>query len=149
MGWLSQQFTETKEKLVMLLEDIKENQNPKAYFWLLFFSLLYGIIHAIGPGHGKSLKVTREESKKLQMILDENLRANGIEYLLEQPIDITDYKKFAEELAKEGQHNPLDKAKAIIKANEEKNPALALELSELLERKHSKEIVALLVKTYA
>ena len=61
-------------------------------------------------------------------------------------------------MAKEGQHNPLDKAKAIIKANEEKNPALALELSELLERKlidaklerkHSKEIVALLVKTYA
>ena len=80
-------------------------------------------------------KVTREDSKKLQMILDEHLRANGIEYLLEQPIDITDYKKFAEALAKEGQHKPLDKAKAIIKANEEKNPALALELSELLERK--------------
>jgi len=75
--------------------------------------------------------ITREESKKLQMILDEHLRANGIEYLLEEPIDITDYKK----LAKEGQHNPFDKAKAIIKANEEKNPALALELSELIERK--------------
>ncbi len=80
-------------------------------------------------------RVTREDSKKLQMMLDEHLRANGIEYLLSQPIDITDYKKFAEELAKEGKHNPLDKAKAIIKANEEKNPALALELSELLERK--------------
>jgi len=79
--------------------------------------------------------ITREESKKLQMILDEHLRANGIEYLLEEPIDITDYKKFSEELAKEGQHNPFDKAKAIIKANEEKNPALALELSELIERK--------------
>ena len=80
-------------------------------------------------------RVTCEEGKKLQMILDEHLRANGIEYLLEKPIDITDYKKFAEELAKEGKHTPLDKAKAIIKANEEKNPALALELSELLERK--------------
>ena len=55
LGWLSQQLTQTKEKLVSLLEDIKENQSPKAYFWLLFFSLLYGIIHAIGPGHGKSL----------------------------------------------------------------------------------------------
>ena len=80
-------------------------------------------------------RITREESKRLQMILDEHLRANGIEYLLEEPIDITDYKRFAEELAKEGQHNPLDKAKAIIKANEEKNPELFLELSELLERK--------------
>jgi len=80
-------------------------------------------------------RVTREDSKKLQMILDEHLKANGIEYLLEEAIDITDYKKFQEEIFKEGQHNPLDKAKAIIKANEEKNPALALELSELLERK--------------
>ncbi|CAA6808537.1 MAG: Nickel/cobalt efflux system [uncultured Sulfurovum sp.] len=55
LGWLSQQLIQTKEKLITLLEEIKENQSPKAYFWLLFFSLLYGIIHAIGPGHGKSL----------------------------------------------------------------------------------------------
>ena len=80
-------------------------------------------------------KITREDSKKLQMIIDEHLRANGIEYLLREPIDITDYKKFQEELTREGKHNPLDKAKAIIKANEEENPELALELSELLERK--------------
>jgi type I restriction enzyme, R subunit len=80
-------------------------------------------------------KITREDSKKLQMILDEHLRANGIEYLLEAPIDITDYKQFQAELTKEGKHNPLDKAKAIVKANKEENPELALELSELLERK--------------
>jgi type I restriction enzyme, R subunit len=80
-------------------------------------------------------KITREDSKKLQMILDEHLRANGIEYLLEEAIDITDYKKFQEALTREGKHNPLDKAKAIIKANEEDNPELALELSELLEKK--------------
>ena len=80
-------------------------------------------------------KITRDDSKKLQMILDEHLRANGIEYLLEKPIDITDYKQFQAELVKEGKHNPLDKAKAIIKANEEDNPQLALELSELVERK--------------
>lgn len=80
-------------------------------------------------------KITREDSKKLQMILDEHLRANGIEYLLEEAIDITDYKKFQEELTREGKHNPLDKAKAIIKANKEENPELALELSELLEKR--------------
>lgn len=80
-------------------------------------------------------KITREDSKKLQMIIDEHLRANGIEYLLQKPIDITDYKQFQAELTREGKHNPLDKAKAIIKANEDENPALALELSELLERK--------------
>lgn len=80
-------------------------------------------------------KITREDSKKLQMILDEHLRANGIEYLLEAPIDITDYKKIREELGKVGGHNPFDKLKAIIIGKKEDNPELALELSELLERK--------------
>lgn len=55
LGWLSVQLKETKERLIHLLEDIKENQNISSYFWLLLFSLLYGMIHALGPGHGKSL----------------------------------------------------------------------------------------------
>jgi len=80
-------------------------------------------------------KITREDSKKLQTLLDKHLKTNGIEYLLQEPIDITDYKKFEEELTKESIHNPFDKAKAIIKANESSNPELALELSELLERR--------------
>jgi len=79
-------------------------------------------------------KITREDSKKLQMIIDEHLRAKGIEYLLSEPIDISDYQKFRQELEKEGSHTPLDKAKAIIKANEKDHPELALELSELLEK---------------
>lgn len=55
LGWMAEQLETTKNKLVSLLEDIKANQNPSSYFWLLLFSLLYGIIHAMGPGHGKSL----------------------------------------------------------------------------------------------
>ena len=55
LAWLSEKLKETKERLVTLLEDIQENQSVSSYFWLLFFSLLYGIIHALGPGHGKSL----------------------------------------------------------------------------------------------
>ena len=83
----------------------------------------------------KNEKITKEDSIKLQMIIDEHLRANGIEYLLEKAIDITDYKKFSKELKKEGSHNPFDKAKAIIKANEDEYPELAVDLSELLEKK--------------
>ena len=79
-------------------------------------------------------KITKEESRKLQRIIDEHLRSRGIEYLLEEPIDISDYKRFRQELEKEGSHTPLDKAKAIIKANEKEHPELALELSELLEK---------------
>ncbi len=79
-------------------------------------------------------KITKEESRKLQMIIDEHLRSKGIEYLLDEPVDISDYRQFRDELTKAGSHSPLDKAKAIIKANEKEHPELALELSELLEK---------------
>ncbi|HFU77659.1 MAG TPA: hypothetical protein ENK68_04060 [Epsilonproteobacteria bacterium] len=38
-----------------ILQDIKKNNTVTSYFWLLFFSFVYGILHAIGPGHGKTL----------------------------------------------------------------------------------------------
>lgn len=128
---------DVKDKFKELLKDFNQSMNivlPDAfasrydYDFKLFNELKLMV-------RDEKEKTTREDSKKLQMIIDEHLRANGIEYLLEKPIDITDYKKFKAELIKEGKHNPLDKAKAIIKANEENNPELALELSELLERK--------------
>ena len=126
-----------KDKFRELVSDFNKSMNivlPNAfasqydYDFKLFNELKYMV-------RDPKEKITREDSKKLQMILDEHLRASGIEYLLQEPIDITDYKKFAEALAQDGQHNPFDKAKAIIKANSEKNPALSLELSELVERK--------------
>jgi len=52
---LSSKLTQLKIKLKALLEDIKETNNILSYLWLLIFSFLYGILHAIGPGHGKSL----------------------------------------------------------------------------------------------
>jgi nickel/cobalt exporter len=48
-------LTEYKNKIKDMLKDIKENHSVGSYFWLLFFSLVYGILHAIGPGHGKTL----------------------------------------------------------------------------------------------
>ena len=52
---LSEELTEIKNSLKEILKDIKENNGTLSYIWLLFFSFLYGIVHAIGPGHGKSL----------------------------------------------------------------------------------------------
>jgi len=52
---LGENLTQLKKDLEVLLKDIKETNNIFAYFWLLLFSFLYGILHAIGPGHGKSL----------------------------------------------------------------------------------------------
>ncbi|MGB5867112.1 MAG: hypothetical protein WBG69_04465 [Arcobacteraceae bacterium] len=55
MGFLSQKLNTLKEKLKITLKEIKQNNSISSYIWLLVFSFLYGILHAIGPGHGKSL----------------------------------------------------------------------------------------------
>jgi len=52
---LKNQLDKIKKDLKDILKNIKETNNILSYLWLLFFSFLYGIIHAIGPGHGKSL----------------------------------------------------------------------------------------------
>ena len=38
-----------------LFESIKDEKNPLTYMLLLFFAYIYGAIHALGPGHGKTL----------------------------------------------------------------------------------------------
>ncbi len=45
-------------KIKQNLEQIKNENSTIATIWLLFFSFLYGLIHALGPGHGKSLVAT-------------------------------------------------------------------------------------------
>jgi len=43
------------EKLVELSKKAKED--PQKVFLLLFFAFIYGVIHAVGPGHGKVFSV--------------------------------------------------------------------------------------------
>lgn len=49
--WLSQ----TTSKIRSLLLDIKYKESWGAFISLLLFSFVYGVIHALGPGHGKAL----------------------------------------------------------------------------------------------
>lgn len=42
-------------KVKTLFESIKDETNPLTYLALLFFAYIYGLIHALGPGHGKTL----------------------------------------------------------------------------------------------
>ena len=42
-------------KIKSLFESIKDKKNPLTYMLLLFFAYIYGLIHALGPGHGKTL----------------------------------------------------------------------------------------------
>ena len=55
LGMLTVAMDDIKERVLDLVEDIVLNESASAYMWLLFFSFVYGIIHALGPGHGKSL----------------------------------------------------------------------------------------------
>lgn len=57
-------FQETKQsnlleqsilKIKDLFSSIKDQSNPLTYITLLIFAYLYGLIHALGPGHGKTL----------------------------------------------------------------------------------------------
>lgn len=43
------------DKIKSLFESIKDEKNPLTYLFLLFFAYIYGVIHALGPGHGKTL----------------------------------------------------------------------------------------------
>ena len=43
------------DKLKALFASIKDETNPLTYLFLLFFAYVYGLIHALGPGHGKTL----------------------------------------------------------------------------------------------
>ena len=45
----------TMQKIKSLFESIKDEKNPLTYLFLLFFAFAYGVIHALGPGHGKTL----------------------------------------------------------------------------------------------
>ncbi len=45
-------------KLSKLTKSIKEDRSPRALFLAFFAAFAYGIIHAVGPGHGKTLIFT-------------------------------------------------------------------------------------------
>ncbi len=53
--FLGEILTMIKDYITELLDDIKQNNTISSYIWLLLFSFLYGVVHALGPGHGKSL----------------------------------------------------------------------------------------------
>lgn len=57
-------------------------------------------LEAVNTHAPEKLFITKEDSKKIQLIIDEHLKATGMHYLLSEAIDITDSKKFAEEIAK-------------------------------------------------
>ena len=99
-----------------------------------------------------SLKITSEDSKKLQRLIDEHLRATGIQNLLDEPVSIIDREKFEAEI----KATFSDKSKELkmsyrlrhtIKVELDKNPEfykpLAERLEELIEQRRQERITQL------
>ena len=95
-------------------------------------------LEAVNTHTPDKLYITKEESKKIQMIIDEHLRATGVNYLLSEAIDITDSKRFEEELARKGGKTKeltiANRIKHTIQANKKENPEFYEEISKRLEK---------------
>lgn len=104
------------------------------------------------------LKVSKDESKMLQGIIDEHLKSEGVESLLSEPISIIDKEKFKEEIMNASpatkELKMRNNLKHTIKVGIDKNPdfykPLAQRLDELLKLKKNERITQLeLLKAYA
>jgi type I restriction enzyme R subunit len=93
--------------------------------------------------------VSKDESRKLQSLIDEHLRAKGITSLLDDPISIIDVDKFQEELdntlnPKTKELKRTNRLKHKIKVELENNPdfykPLAERLEELIEQRRKNQI---------
>ncbi|MFX4282120.1 type I restriction endonuclease subunit R [Aliarcobacter butzleri] len=105
-------------------------------------------LEAVNTHTPEKMFITREETKKIQMIIDEHLRATGVNYLLHEAIDITDPEAFRKELEnKSGKTKELtiaNRIKHTIQANKKENPDfykdIAKRLEELIKAKEEDRI---------
>lgn len=97
----------------------------------------------------KSLLISKDESKKLQDLIDEHLRAKGITSLLDEPVSIIDVEKFQEEIdkTKDPKSKELKRANRLkhkITVELDNNPdfykPLADKLEELIEMRKKNQI---------
>lgn len=105
----------------------------------------------------EELKITKDESKMLQSMIDEHLKAEGVESLLAEPISIIDKDKFKEEIMNASpatkELKMRNNLKHTIKVGLDKSPdfykPLAQRLDELLKLKTEQRITQLeLLKAY-
>ncbi len=97
------------------------------------------------------LKISKDESKMLQSMIDEHLKSEGVENLLAEPISIIDKDKFKEEIMNASpatkELKMRNNLKHTIKVGMDKNPdfykPLAQRLDELLKLKKEERITQL------
>lgn len=97
------------------------------------------------------LKISKDESKKLQEMIDQHMQAVGVENLLAEPISIIDKDKFKEEIMNASpatkELKMRNNLRHVIKVGLDKNPdffkPLAQRLEELLKMKEHNRITQL------
>ena len=55
------------QKISELARQVRDKKQVATFFWLIFIAFLYGIIHAIGPGHGKFVALSYFLSEKAEV----------------------------------------------------------------------------------
>ncbi|MEQ8324027.1 MAG: type I restriction endonuclease [Vicingaceae bacterium] len=96
----------------------------------------------------EELKISKDESQMLQSMIDEHLKAEGVENLLAEPISIIDKDKFKEDILNASpatkELKMRNNLKHTIKVGIDKNPdfykPLAQRLDELIELKKQERI---------
>lgn len=97
------------------------------------------------------LKISKDESKMLQSMIDDHLKSEGVENLLEEPISIIDKEKFKQEIMNASpatkelkmRNNLMHTIKVGIDKNPDFYKPLAQRLDELLRLKKEERITQL------
>lgn len=106
----------------------------------------------------EELKISKDESKLLQGIIDEHLKSEGVENLLKEPISIIDKDKFKQEILNASpatkELKMRNNLKHVIKTGLDKNPdfykPLAQRLEELIKLREQERITQIaLLKAFA
>ena len=86
----------------------------------------------------EELKISKDESRMLQAMIDEHLKAGGVENLLEEPVSIIDKDKFREEIMNASpatkELKMRNNLKHTIKVGMDKSPDFYKPLAERLEK---------------
>lgn len=99
----------------------------------------------------EELKVTRDESLKLQNMVDQHLKSSGVDNLLQEPISIVDKDKFREDILNASPSTKelkmRNNLRHVIKVGMDRNPdffkPLAQRLEELIRAKEEDRITQL------
>lgn len=65
--WIINQQRSLNHKITDLTSQLKDSPNSKILFYSLFCAFLYGILHALGPGHGKIIIISYFSSRKSKL----------------------------------------------------------------------------------